>query len=138
MRTWGVALTKNSAIIKAMINNIEHYKELLLAEKNRLLEELPSVGRLNPENPNDWQGTPGDSEQVDTEDENSLADKFEEFEERNAVEVELESQLIVVKNALARIEAGTFGICKIGGEEIEADRLLANPAAETCKKHLND
>lgn len=120
-----------------MINNIEHYKELLLAEQKRLLEELPSVGRVNPENPNDWQGTPGDSDQVDTEDENSLADKFEEFEERNAVEVELESELILVKNALERIGEGTFGICKIGGEEIEADRLEANPAAETCKKHLN-
>lgn len=121
-----------------MINNIEHYKELLLAEKNRLLEELPSVGRVNPENPDDWQGTPGDAEQVDTEDENSLADKFEEFEERSAVEVELESQLILVKNALEKIEKGTFGVCTVGGEEIEADRLEANPSAETCKKHLGD
>lgn len=121
-----------------MINNIEHYKELLLAEKKRLEEELPSVGRINTSEPGGWEGTPGDSEQVDTEDDNSLADTFEEFEERNAVEVELESQLIIVKNALERIEAGTFGICKIGGEEIEADRLLANPSAETCKKHINE
>jgi RNA polymerase-binding transcription factor DksA len=119
-----------------MINNIEHYKELLIAEKNRLLEELPSVGRINPENPDDWQGTPGDAEQVDTEDENSLADKFEEFEERSAVEVELESQFILVKNALARIENGTFGVCSVGGEEIEGDRLEVNPSAETCKKHM--
>lgn len=120
-----------------MINNIEHYKELLLAEKTRLLEELPSVGRINPENPEDWEGTAGDTD-AETEDENSLADKLEEFEERSAVEVELESQLILVKKAIERIEKGTFGICTVGGEEIEADRLLANPAAETCKKHLND
>ncbi len=120
------------------MKNTEHYKELLLAEKNRLEGELKSVGRINPENPGDWQGVPEDSEQVDTEDENSLADKFEEFEEKNAVEIELESQLILVKNALARIEDGTFGICRVCEEEIEADRLEANPSAETCKKHLND
>jgi RNA polymerase-binding transcription factor DksA len=119
-----------------MTNNIEHYKDLLLAEKKRLLEELPSVGRVNPENPDDWEGTPGDTD-AETEDENSLADKLEDFEERSAVEVELESQLRLVKNALERIEGGTFGACKIGGEEIESDRLEANPAAETCKKHLN-
>lgn len=123
--------------LKTMINNTEHYKELLLIEKKRLLEELPSVGRVNPENPDDWEATSGDTE-ADTEDENSFADKLEEFEERSAVEVELESQLIAVKKALEKIENGTFGICKIGNEEIEADRLEANPSAETCKKHLND
>lgn len=120
-----------------MINHIEHYKDLLLAEKKRLLEELPSVGRINPENPDDWEGTSGEGE-TETEDDNILADKLEEFEERSAIEVELESQLILVKNALERIDKGTFGICKVGGEEIEADRLEVNPAAETCKKHIND
>lgn len=119
-----------------MINNIEHYKGLLLTEKTRLEEELSSVGRINPENPEDWQGTAGDTP-AETEDENSLADKLEEFEERSAVEVELESQLILVKAALKKINEGIFGICKIGGEVIEEDRLLANPAAETCKKHMS-
>ncbi len=118
-----------------MIHNIEHYKELLLAEEKRLLEELPSVGRVNPENPNDWEATASDTD-AETEDDNLLADKLEEFGERSAVEVELESQLFLVKNALKRIEEGNFGICKVGGEEIEADRLTANPAAETCKKHM--
>lgn len=120
----------------SLMENVEHYKESLLAEKKRLEEELGGVGRVNPENPSDWQGTPGDTE-ADTEDENSFADKIEEFEERNAVEVQLESQLITVKNALARIDAGKYGTCNVCGKEIEPDRLEANPAAETCKKHLN-
>lgn len=119
------------------MQNIEHYKTLLLEEKNRLEEELKSVGRVNPDNPDDWEGTPGEAE-ADTEDENLFADKLEEFEERSAVEVELESQLIMVKRALDRIEKGNFGICTVGGEEIESDRLEANPAAETCKKHMNN
>lgn len=118
------------------MQNKEYYKELLLSEKKRLLEELPSVGRVNPENPDDWEGTPGDAD-TETEDENSLADKLEDFEERSAVEIELESQLILVNKALERVEKGTFGICVVGGEEIEADRLEANPAAETCKKHMS-
>jgi RNA polymerase-binding transcription factor DksA len=120
-----------------MINNIEHYKELLLSEKKRLIEELSSVGRINPENPEDWQGTPGDAD-PDTEDENSLADKIEDFEERSAVENELETELILVKNALEKIEEGSFGVCRSCGQEIETDRLEVNPSAETCKKHINE
>ena len=40
-------------------------------------------------------------------------------------------------DALERIEKGTYGICEVGNEEIEEDRLNANPAARTCKAHLN-
>jgi RNA polymerase-binding transcription factor DksA len=35
------------------------------------------------------------------------------------------------------MEEGKYGICKVCGEEIEEARLEANPAAETCKAHLN-
>ncbi|MCK9351342.1 MAG: TraR/DksA C4-type zinc finger protein [Candidatus Paceibacterota bacterium] len=120
------------------MKNIELYKELLTKEKTKLEEELRSVGRVNPENPNDWQGTPGNADNVDDADENSLADKFEQFEERSAVEGELEARLNEVKNSLLKIENGEFGICKICGKEIEDDRLDANPAAETCKEHINN
>ncbi len=120
------------------MKNLEHFKETLLTEKKQLEEELKDVGRINPSNPDDWEATPGDTQDIDTEDENSLADKFEEFEERSAVETELEVRFNEVKGALKRIEEGTYGICRICKKEIEDDRLEANPAAETCKEHINN
>jgi len=119
------------------MKNIESYKEALEKELMELETELRSVGRKNPENPSDWQGTPGDTENVDVEDENSLADSFEDYEERNAVNTELEVRLNEVKAALEKIGKGGYGICRICGEEIEDARLEANPAAETCKAHIN-
>ena len=31
---------------------------------------------------------------------------------------------------------GTYGSCEISGEAIEVERLEANPAARTCKAHI--
>ena len=121
------------------MKNTEQYKELLLSEQERLLEEIKSVGQKEPGNPENWEGTPGDiAEDVDEADENSVADKLDEFEERNAVTTELEGRLQEIKNALLRIEADGYGNCKVCGEEIEDARLEANPAAETCKAHINN
>ncbi len=120
------------------MKNIEHFKEALLTEKKQIEEELKSVGRINPSNPNDWEATPGDTQDIDTEDENSLADKFEEFEGRSAVETELEIRFNEIKSALEKIEKGEYGICRVCQGEIEDDRLEANPAAETCKEHINN
>jgi DnaK suppressor protein len=119
------------------MKNIEIHKESLEKELVSLKEEMRSVGRVNPENSKDWEGTPGNTENIDDADENSLADKFEEYEERNAVETELEIRFREVEAALLRIEKGGFGVCKICEKEIEDDRLEANPAAETCKEHLS-
>lgn len=119
--------------------NTEHYKKLLEAEQKRLLGEMKSVGRKEPGNPENWEGTEGDiAEDVDVSDENSVADKLEEFETRNAVETELEDRLQEVKDALARIDEEKYGICKVCRKEIEEARLEANPAAETCMAHLNN
>ena len=49
-----------------------------------------------------------------------------------------ETQLIDVKSALERIEDGSYGVCEISWEQIEEDRLEANPAARTCKEHMNE
>jgi len=44
-----------------------------------------------------------------------------------------ESKLIKkVKNALQRIENGTFGICEKCGEEINIERLKARPVTAQC------
>ena len=45
------------------------------------------------------------------------------------------SALQQVREALLRIEAGTFGRCEVDGQPIEAERLHASPWVRRCLKH---
>lgn len=115
----------------------KHFKQKLEAEKKLLESELRSVGRINPENSRDWEATPSPID-VMPADKTEVAEQMEEFEERGAIEVELENKLGSVNRALDKIKNNAYGVCEIGGELIEKTRLEANPAATTCIKHLND
>ena len=116
--------------------NVEKYKAKLLEEKARLEGNLSDVGRKNPDTPGDWEATGDETETEPISDPNDIADSMEEFEARSATLGELELSLKDVNDALEKIEKGTYGICEVSGEAIESDRLDANPAARTCKKHL--
>lgn len=110
------------------------YKALLEAEKARLEASLQSVGQRNPSNPNDWEARPNETgTEADTLDE---AQQLETNENNEAVLADLEVRYNEVVDALRRIEGGTYGICSVSGEPIEEDRLDADPAAHTCKAHL--
>lgn len=111
------------------------FKEKLTAEKIQLEGELSSVGRINPSNPKDWEATPGDhSPEADPTD---VADTSEAFQENQAILEDLEVRYNSVTRALAKIDTGNYGVCEIGNENIEEDRLNANPAARTCKGHMD-
>ncbi|PIR40297.1 MAG: hypothetical protein COV33_00540 [Candidatus Zambryskibacteria bacterium CG10_big_fil_rev_8_21_14_0_10_34_34] len=73
---------------------------------------------------------------VDSADSNEVADNIEEFESNTAVLKELEIRYNDVKDALTKIEKNEYGMCEVSGEEIEEERLIANPAARTCKAHM--
>jgi len=107
-----------------------------MEEKERLVKELSTVGRINPDNPADWEAIPVDPGTREA-DPNDRADQVENFETNTAILKQLEIQLNDVKDALAKIEDNTYGICEVGGEEIEEGRLSANPAARTCVEHMN-
>ncbi|MDK3011228.1 yteA family sporulation protein [Bacillus cereus] len=47
-------------------------------------------------------------------------------------------QLEDTKHALQKIEAGTYGICEVSGEEIPFERLEAMPTATTCIQHATN
>lgn len=113
------------------------YKKKLEEEKKLLISELKGVGVVKDKrNPDDWQGKPTDME-IQSADENELADKIESYENNTALVQELEGRLNEIDGALSRIANGTFGTCKVCNKEIEEDRLEANPAAATCKEHMN-
>lgn len=111
------------------------FKEALEAEVTLLEGELGNIARFNTEN-GQWEATP-DTDMMNQSDDNDAADRFEDFEERTSMLNTLQARLNDVKDALKKIEAGTYGKCETCGEAIESDRLEANPAARTCKEHMN-
>ncbi|MCE9585408.1 TraR/DksA C4-type zinc finger protein [Candidatus Nomurabacteria bacterium] len=110
-------------------------KEELEKERDLLVEELKSMGKLNPQT-GEWEAIPDSSEQES--DPNSAADRFEDYEERSSMTRDLGARLSSILNSLKNINKGSFAKCEVCGKEIEIDRMKANPAAKTCKKHLNN
>ncbi len=115
-----------------------YFKQKLEEEKKLLESELKTLGRKNPDVPGDWEATPETGETEQNPDRNVQADRYEDMEGRSGIEGELENRLVDVNRALQKITENTYGVCEISGEQIEEDRLRANPAASTCKKHLNE
>jgi DnaK suppressor protein len=113
--------------------NTESFKARLAEEKQKLEAELATVGRRNPANPGDWEAVPQETELA--ADPADVASEIAGFEDNAGIVKELEARLIDVNAALGRIEDGSYGKCKVGGEEIEEARLNADPAAATCIAH---
>ncbi len=124
------------------MQNTEELKNALLAEKKKLEAEL---GHLGVHAAGDWvateadikeEGVAGPEREADPQD---AATDIEQFEERSAVEANLEKRLSEVNEALKRMGQGSYGTCTIGGDshDIAAERLQANPAALTCIEHAH-
>ncbi len=116
-------------------SKIKHFKEKLEKEKELLISELKTVAKVNPNNPDDWEAKKVDAD-ISQADRNEVADEIGNFENNVAILKNLEIRFKEVNDALRRITEGKYGICEVGGELIEDDRLEANPAANTCKKHM--
>lgn len=109
-------------------------KEKLEAERDVILEELRDMGKLNP-GTEEWEATP---EELNTpqSDQNDMADRFEDFEARSSMMKTLVPRLNNILKALKGLGRDSFGKCEVCKNDIEMTRLEANPAARTCKKHL--
>ena len=117
-------------------DQLAEFKNKLEKEKDVLEESLTRLGTQNPANPSDWMPSKAADESFGA-DKNDNADIIEMEGENNASLNELEVRMMLVINALNKIEDGAYGVCDVGGEEIELDRLTANPAARTCKAHMD-
>jgi RNA polymerase-binding transcription factor DksA len=109
-------------------------KEKLEKERDVLLEQMKDMGKLNTET-GEWEATPEELEFPEA-DENDKADRFEDFESRSSVMRTLEPRLQNILKALKGLGRESFGKCEVCKKDIEMARLEANPAAQTCKKHL--
>ena len=56
----------------------------------------------------------------------------QEWSQRNAVLADARAELADIDHALARIAAGTYGVCTNCGKRITVARLDARPTAELC------
>ncbi|MFT5280644.1 MAG: RNA polymerase-binding transcription factor DksA [Flavobacteriaceae bacterium] len=115
----------------------ETQHKVLIEEKENLEKELLGVGTFDKKN-DDYIATPETLDGGEISDGNQMASHFEEYNERNAVSAILETRLENIQAALLRIENETYGKCQTCQNEIEEERLLANPAASTCIAHRND
>ena len=113
------------------------FKKRLQGERDLVEKELSTVGRRNPQNPKDWEAVASGRGEAPP-DPDERAEKIESFEENTAIVRQLEVRLSEIQGALARIEEGAYGKCKICGSHIETDRLEANPAAATCIAHMGN
>ena len=120
-----------------MTLDYEHFKKKLEAEKALVEKELKKVGRVNPDNPSDWEATPPKDRDTSQADESTVADSIEGYEDNVAILKTLEKRYNDIKSGLDKIKHGVYGICQVCQKEIESDRLDANPSARTCKEHMD-
>lgn len=111
-------------------DQISDLRANLEAERDSLSEELAGHGRSVR---GDWEGaSSGKGTEADP---NDAADNIEELSTNVPLVEELELRRKQIDKALAKMDAGTYGICDVCKKEIPFDRLEANPAATTCVEH---
>ena len=101
------------------------FRDALEIEKARILGELSDLGF---------------GEEGLLAYDNNFADTSQVTAERGETEAlagELSETLAAVEAALARLDAGTYGVCERCGEPIAAERLEAMPMASTCILHAS-
>ncbi|MCD6352553.1 MAG: TraR/DksA C4-type zinc finger protein [Armatimonadetes bacterium] len=110
---------------------IEKYRDLLLKQKEELLAELRRLEDRAA-------GRDGEQETVAGEDfDEPGGDAALDTAERDQARVmarEVREILDLVDQALARIEAGKYGVCEVCGAPIPAARLQLIPWAARCAK----
>jgi RNA polymerase-binding transcription factor DksA len=103
------------------------YRQLLDVERHQLHAELVELGFA------DGRGGGLDYDP-------NFADSSQVTAERGEAEVlalQLRESLAEVDEAIARLEAGTYGHCEVCGEAIQPARLEAMPATRFCIHHAS-
>lgn len=111
-----------------------HFKERLETEKADLEAQLSTIAQPSTTNPGEWEAVQKDTEQES--DPHDQADLLDQYQENRALVDVLNPRHNEVLAALARIDDGSYGTCKVDGGPIEDERLEADPTATTCLEHL--
>ena len=106
----------------------DRFRSLLLEERERT---TAAIEFLHDENPGSLEDETGEQTQVD----NHMADAASGTYDREldySLEGGAESVVRLIDDALARIDAGTYGTCRVCGREIGEERLEARPWSDLC------
>jgi len=107
--------------------NLEKYRKRLLAQQARLLAQRERLHRRSPEE--EAAGPLVGGEEGLSDDASSL---MAEREKHEALHENLDMLLAQVSDALAKVDAGTYGLCDACGKPIADARLAALPFATLC------
>lgn len=119
------------------MNDFTQHKKILETELAEILIELNKIGSQNPNDSSGW-SVKNPEFDIAPGDENEAGDKNEELHINAIILDELTTRYRNIEIALKKIEDNDYGACEVCKEPIEEDRLQANPAARTCKKHLSE
>ncbi len=119
------------------MNDFTKYKQKLEQELGQLKNDLTKLGTQNPQNLPEWKLKQPEMDIMNA-DENEAADRNEEYHINSIILDKLVVRYNNVTSAIKKFENDTYGICEISGDKIEKERLDANPAARTCKKHIGE
>ena len=100
---------------------LEHFRDILLKKRSELLDEAgKTVDEMNVMAKDNF---PDPVDRASMESDRSFDLRIRDRERK---------LIAKVNEALERIEAGTFGICEVCGEEIGEKRLEARPVTTVC------
>ena len=105
---------------------LDYFKEKLLAEKERVTQELEDLGSKDKTSLDATYPESGSNSDDDN------AAEISEYADIVSIEARLQSELKDVEKALSSIEKGEYGICKYCHKEIDDKRLEARPASTSC------
>jgi RNA polymerase-binding protein DksA len=108
--------------------DMERFRSVLVEERART---MAAIEFLHEENPGSVEDETGEQTQVD----NHIADAASGTYDREldySLEGGAETVVRLIDDALARIEAGTYGTCRVCGREIGEERLEARPWTDLC------
>ena len=108
---------------------ISHHRARLLEEQERLVNAVDFLERENPGSISDELGdivTAGDENLGDT----ATATYDRELDE--SLGEGARETLVAIRDALQKIDDGTYGTCEVCGKPISPERLTAIPWARLC------
>jgi DnaK suppressor protein len=102
-------------------------RELLTAERDRARQRVAALER-------EFAGLAEAASAGGTDDEHDPEGATLAFERQHSAALleQAREQVAAVDAALARLEAGDYGVCERCGQPIGDDRLAARPVARTC------
>lgn len=106
----------------------DRFRSLLLEERTRIVDELDFLHEENPGSVEDETGEETHFDQHPADAATATHDREVDY----TIEEGAENVLRQIDAALRRIDAGTYGTCRVCGREIGEERLEAVPWTDLC------